>query len=62
MHSNNIIQTMVGLSGYHKILSTRLADSGLKVEKIPCVGITNQRKTTLVWDHQTEEAIYTVIV
>jgi|TARA_B110000977_G_C10750370_1_gene366595 glycerol kinase len=53
---------MVGLSGYHKILSTRLADSGLKVEKIPCVGITNQRKTTLVWDHQTEEAIYTVIV
>ena len=39
-----------------------LADSGLEVEQITCVGITNQRETTLVWDHQTGEAIYPAIV
>ena len=39
-----------------------LADSGLEAEQITCVGITNQRETTLVWDHQTGEAIYPAIV
>jgi glycerol kinase len=35
-----------------------LADSGLLPEQITCVGITNQRETTLVWDRQTGEPIY----
>jgi glycerol kinase len=39
-----------------------LVDSGLKAEQITCVGITNQRETTIVWDHQTGEAIYPAIV
>jgi glycerol kinase len=34
----------------------------LKAEQITCVGITNQRETTIVWDHQTGEAIYPAIV
>ena len=28
-----------------------LVDSGLKAEQITCVGITNQRETTIVWDY-----------
>ena len=39
-----------------------LADSGLQPEQITCVGITNQRETTLVWDRQTGEPIYPAIV
>jgi|TARA_B110001469_G_scaffold117678_1_gene123854 glycerol kinase len=39
-----------------------LADSGLQPEQITCVGITNQRETTLVWDRQTGETIYPAIV
>jgi glycerol kinase len=39
-----------------------LTDSGLQAEQITCVGITNQRETTLVWDHKTGEAIYPAIV
>ncbi len=30
-----------------------LASSGLSIEQISCVGITNQRETTLVWDQKT---------
>ena len=39
-----------------------LADSGLQASDIDCIGITNQRETTLVWDRQTGEAIYPAIV
>lgn len=39
-----------------------LLDSGLQVNQITCVGITNQRETTLVWDRLTGEAIYPAIV
>lgn len=39
-----------------------LNSSGLTVEQINCVGITNQRETTLVWDRETGEAIYPAIV
>ena len=39
-----------------------LASSGLSIEKISCVGITNQRETTLVWDRKTGQTIYPAIV
>ena len=39
-----------------------LADSGLNAQQIACIGITNQRETTLVWNKHTGEAIYPAIV
>ncbi|MBX9771636.1 MAG: glycerol kinase GlpK [Candidatus Obscuribacterales bacterium] len=39
-----------------------LAKSGLKPEDIACVGITNQRETTVVWDKKTGEPVYNAIV
>lgn len=39
-----------------------LQASGLSAQQITCVGITNQRETTLVWDKHTGEAIYPAIV
>ena len=39
-----------------------LQKSGLSAKHITCVGITNQRETTLVWDKRTGDAIYPAIV
>ncbi len=39
-----------------------LQKSGLSAKQITCVGITNQRETTLVWDKRTGDAIYPAIV
>jgi len=39
-----------------------LGDSGLDVTNISCIGITNQRETTLVWDKKTGKPIYNAIV
>jgi glycerol kinase len=36
-------------------------ESGHKVSEIRCVGITNQRETTLVWDTETGEPLYNAI-
>ena len=54
--SQDILDTVV------KACRQCLADSGLQAEQINCVGITNQRETTLVWDHKTGDAIYPAIV
>ena len=39
-----------------------LQKSGLSAKQITCVGITNQRETTLVWDKHTGDSIYPAIV
>ncbi|MBR3803776.1 MAG: glycerol kinase GlpK [Clostridia bacterium] len=39
-----------------------IAKSGISVKDIACVGITNQRETTIVWDRQTGEPVYDAIV
>ncbi|MCS5559126.1 MAG: FGGY family carbohydrate kinase, partial [Oceanospirillaceae bacterium] len=39
-----------------------LEKSGLNAKQITCVGITNQRETTIVWDKRTGDAIYPAIV
>ncbi|MBR3796746.1 MAG: glycerol kinase GlpK [Clostridia bacterium] len=36
--------------------------SGIPVEDIAAIGITNQRETTLVWDKKTGEPVYNAIV
>lgn len=36
--------------------------SGVKVSEIAAIGITNQRETTVVWDHTTGKAIHNAIV
>ncbi|KAF7715882.1 Uncharacterized protein PECH_007994 [Penicillium ucsense] len=35
---------------------------GFSRTSIACVGITNQRETTIVWDHETGEPLYNAIV
>lgn len=35
--------------------------NGLNKEDIVCVGITNQRETTIVWDKTTGEPLYNAI-
>lgn len=39
-----------------------IADSGLAPADIACIGITNQRETSLLWDRQTGACIYNAIV
>jgi len=39
-----------------------VAKSGVAPEEVSCIGITNQRETTVVWDRQTGEPIYNAIV
>jgi glycerol kinase len=39
-----------------------LVESQLKAAEIACIGITNQRETTVVWDRTTGEAIHNAIV
>ncbi|HSG66142.1 MAG TPA: FGGY family carbohydrate kinase, partial [Gammaproteobacteria bacterium] len=38
------------------------AQAGIQPSDIACVGITNQRETTVVWDRETGEPIYNAIV
>ena len=35
---------------------------GIRAKDIACIGITNQRETTIVWDKNTGEPIYRAIV
>ena len=39
-----------------------LATSGIPVEEIAAIGITNQRETTLVWEKKTGKPVYNAIV
>ncbi|MBQ1827475.1 MAG: glycerol kinase, partial [Erysipelotrichaceae bacterium] len=36
--------------------------AGAQPEDIECIGITNQRETTVIWDRETGEPIYHAIV
>ena len=39
-----------------------LANSGISVDQIAAIGITNQRETTLLWDRNSGEPVYNAIV
>ena len=39
-----------------------LEKSGIAANEIDCIGITNQRETTIVWDKNTGEPVYNAIV
>lgn len=41
---------------------TALKNAGADSAAIACIGITNQRETTVVWDRQTGEPVYNAIV
>src|SRR5574344_2550944 len=44
------------------VINELLIVSGVKMEDIAAIGITNQRETTVVWDKKTGKAIYNAIV
>ncbi|MBP1153765.1 MULTISPECIES: glycerol kinase GlpK [unclassified Paenibacillus] len=44
------------------VISSCLAQSGIRPSQISAIGITNQRETTVVWDKQTGEPVYRAIV
>lgn len=39
-----------------------IAQSGISAADISCIGITNQRETSLLWDRQTSACLYNAIV
>ena len=44
------------------VCSQAVKQSGLQMEQIATIGITNQRETTVVWDCKTGKAVYRAIV
>lgn len=52
----DILQTQI------EALRTAVKLSGIAVEEIAAIGITNQRETTLVWDKHTGECVFNAIV
>ena len=49
-------------SSQYAVMMEVIARSGVNVEDIGAIGITNQRETTIVWDKQTGQPIYNAIV
>lgn len=45
-----------------KVLKSVIIDSKINTEDISCIGITNQRETTIVWDRSTGTPIHNAIV
>ncbi len=45
-----------------KCIKKAIADAGIEAMQIACVGLTNQRETTVVWDKTTGEPICPAIV
>lgn len=45
-----------------KAAKNALARSCLKGSDIACIGVTNQRETTIIWDKRTGKALYNAIV
>ncbi len=39
-----------------------IAEAGIRATDISCLGITNQRETTMLWDRNTNECVYNAIV
>ena len=50
------------LSTQIQVVKDALSSSGISPDEIACVGITNQRETTVVWDKKTGEPVYNAIV
>ncbi len=46
----------------YSALTESIAKSGIPPKEIACIGITNQRETTIVWDKYTGMPIYNAIV
>jgi glycerol kinase len=45
-----------------KVTKKALQASGVSLDQIAAIGITNQRETTLVWDRETGECVHNAIV
>ena len=45
-----------------QVIKEVLDMAGLKAKDISCIGITNQRETTVIWDKETLEEVYPAIV
>jgi glycerol kinase len=43
-------------------VTTALAAAGVGADRVACIGITNQRETTVVWDRQSGKAIHPALV
>lgn len=49
-------------SSQYSVMMEVIAQSGVNVEDIAAIGITNQRETTILWDKTTGRPIYNAIV
>lgn len=49
-------------SSQYGVMMEVIAKSGVRVEEIAAIGITNQRETVIVWDRQTGRPVYNAIV
>lgn len=54
--ANEIWSTQIGVA------AEVITKAGIRVEQISCIGITNQRETTVVWDRDSGQPIYNAIV
>ncbi len=49
-------------SSQYSVMMELIAKSGITPEDIACIGITNQRETTVMWDKNTGKPVYNAIV
>jgi len=49
-------------SSQYGVLAEALAMSGVSVEEVAAIGITNQRETTILWDRHTGKPVCNAIV
>jgi glycerol kinase len=49
-------------SSVNSVIGDVLIKTNLKIDNIDCIGITNQRETTILWDKKTGLPIYNAIV
>lgn len=49
-------------SSQYSVMMELIARSGITPEEIACIGITNQRETTVMWDKNTGKPVYNAIV
>ncbi|WP_435167609.1 glycerol kinase GlpK [Falsirhodobacter sp. 1013] len=49
-------------SSVQSVVAELLSNVGVPAEEIACIGITNQRETTVVWDKHTGRPVYNAIV
>jgi len=44
------------------VINTVISNSDIDINEIDCIGITNQRETTIIWDKETGLPVYNAIV